>query len=68
MADQADDPHQLRFAIAAGLVVDAAQLHLERLDRHAARRRNEEAPAPAQPAPPPEDVALLREIRDLLKK
>ncbi|SAH87433.1 large-conductance mechanosensitive channel [Bordetella ansorpii] len=35
---------------------------------NAARRRNEEAPAPAQPAPPPEDVALLREIRDLLKK
>jgi len=24
--------------------------------------------APAAPAPPPEDVVLLREIRDLLKK
>ena len=27
-----------------------------------------EEKAPAAPAPPPEDVALLREIRDLLKK
>ncbi|NYT83341.1 large conductance mechanosensitive channel protein MscL [Alcaligenaceae bacterium] len=27
-----------------------------------------EAAEPAAPAPPPEDVALLREIRDLLKK
>lgn len=35
---------------------------------NAARRRNEEAPAPAKPVPPPEDVALLREIRDLLRK
>ncbi len=31
-------------------------------------RKKEEAPAPAAPAEPPEDVALLREIRDLLKK
>lgn len=32
-------------------------------------RRRDEAPAePAAPPPTPEDVALLREIRDLLKK
>ncbi len=30
--------------------------------------KREEAPAPAAPAPTPEDVELLREIRDLLKK
>lgn len=28
----------------------------------------EAAPAPAEPAPPPEDIVLLREIRDSLKK
>lgn len=33
-----------------------------------ARAKVEAAPAPAAPAPTPEDVALLREIRDLLKK
>jgi len=32
---------------------------------NSARRRDEEAPAPAAP---PEDVVVLREIRDLLKK
>src|SRR5690554_6651870 len=37
---------------------------------NAARRsiEREQAEEPASPAPPPEDVALLREIRDLLKK
>ena len=38
---------------------------------NAARRsleREKEAAPPAEPAPPPEDVALLREIRDLLRK
>ena len=32
------------------------------------KRKQAEAPAEDAPAPPPEDVALLREIRDLLKK
>ncbi len=32
------------------------------------RRKREEAPAPAAEPVTPEDVALLREIRDLLKK
>lgn len=31
-------------------------------------RKEEAAPAPAEPAPTPEDVILLREIRDALKK
>ena len=31
-------------------------------------KRAEPAPAPAAPAPTPEDVVLLREIRDALKK
>jgi large conductance mechanosensitive channel len=31
-------------------------------------KKKEEAPAPAGPAPTPEDVMLLREIRDSLKK
>jgi len=31
-------------------------------------RKKEEAPAPEEPAPDPEDIVLLREIRDLLKK
>ncbi|ARP93051.1 large conductance mechanosensitive channel protein MscL [Bordetella genomosp. 13] len=35
---------------------------------NSARRRQEAEPAPAKPVPPPEDVALLREIRDLLKR
>ncbi|WP_459616435.1 large conductance mechanosensitive channel protein MscL [Bordetella sp. 2513F-2] len=35
---------------------------------NSARRKQEAEPAPAEPAPPPEDVALLREIRDLLRK
>ncbi len=37
---------------------------------NAAKKRfeHEEAAAPAVPAPPPEDVSLLREIRDLLKQ
>jgi len=30
--------------------------------------RNQEEEAPAEPAPPPDDVVLLTEIRDLLKK
>jgi large conductance mechanosensitive channel len=33
-----------------------------------AKAKFESAPAPAAPAAPPEDVVLLREIRDLLKK
>ena len=32
------------------------------------RFKQEAPPAPAAPAPTPEDVVLLREIRDLLKK
>lgn len=32
------------------------------------RMKKKEAAAPAAPAPTPEDIALLREIRDLLKK
>lgn len=32
------------------------------------RLKKTEAPAPAAPAAPPEDVLLLREIRDSLKK
>lgn len=32
------------------------------------RLQKKEEPAPAAPAPTPEDVVLLREIRDLLKK
>lgn len=31
-------------------------------------RRTEPTPAPAAPAPPPEDIVLLREIRDSLKQ
>ena len=31
------------------------------------RKKEEEAPAPAEPAPKPDDVVLLEEIRDLLK-
>lgn len=31
-------------------------------------KKKEEAPAPAAPAPTPEDIVLLREIRDSLKK
>ncbi|UXY14165.1 large conductance mechanosensitive channel protein MscL [Chitiniphilus purpureus] len=31
-------------------------------------RRQETAAAPSEPAPPPEDVLLLREIRDALKQ
>lgn len=32
------------------------------------KRQEEAAPAPAEPAPTPEDIVLLREIRDALKK
>jgi large conductance mechanosensitive channel len=32
------------------------------------RLKREEAAAPAEPPPTPEDVVLLREIRDSLKK
>lgn len=32
------------------------------------KARNQPAPAPAEPAPTPEDIVLLREIRDSLKK
>jgi large conductance mechanosensitive channel len=32
------------------------------------RLKREAPPAPAAPAPTPEDVLLLREIRDALKK
>lgn len=31
-------------------------------------KRQKEAPAPAEPPPTPEDIVLLREIRDALKK
>lgn len=31
-------------------------------------KKKQEEPAPAAPAPTPEDIQLLREIRDLLKK
>lgn len=36
--------------------------------RHINRLKRNEASAPAAPVPTPEDVALLREIRDSLKK
>ena len=42
---------------------EAAKLLKEEEDKKAA----EEAAKPAAPAPTPEDIALLREIRDLLK-
>jgi len=32
------------------------------------RLKREAPPAPAVPAPPPEDVVLLREIRDALRR
>ena len=32
------------------------------------RLRNQSPPAPAAPVPPPEDIVLLREIRDSLKR
>jgi len=32
------------------------------------RRKQDEAPEDQKPAPPPEDIRLLREIRDALKK
>ena len=32
------------------------------------RRRSQPAAAPAEPAPPPEDILLLREIRDSLRQ
>ena len=32
------------------------------------RMKAEEPPAPAEPAPPSEDIVLLREIRDALKR
>lgn len=32
------------------------------------RKKNEPAPAPKEPPAPPEDIVLLREIRDSLKK
>jgi large conductance mechanosensitive channel len=32
------------------------------------KRQEEAAPAPAEPPPTPEDIVLLREIRDALKK
>lgn len=35
---------------------------------NAFRRKKEEEPKPAEPAAPPEDIALLTEIRDLLKE
>lgn len=38
------------------------------VNRARERMVRQEAQAPAAPAPTPEDVALLREIRDLLKK
>ena len=36
--------------------------------RQANKMQKEEEAAPAEPPAPPEDVLLLREIRDLLKK
>jgi large conductance mechanosensitive channel len=38
------------------------------LVRQINRLKKETPPAPAEPAPTPEDVVLLREIRDSLKK
>ena len=32
------------------------------------KKKEEAAPAPAEPAAPPQDIALLTEIRDLLKE
>jgi large conductance mechanosensitive channel len=36
--------------------------------KHMNRLKRESAPPPAPPAPTPEDVLLLREIRDSLRK
>lgn len=47
-------------------VVSGLRARLESLAK--AREKEEEAAAAAKPAPTPEDIALLREIRDLLKE
>jgi len=50
----------LNFAILAFIIF----LMIRQINRI----KRAEAPAPAAPAPTPEDVVLLREIRDSLKK
>ena len=56
----------LNFLILAFVIFQMVQLV------HRARRKMEEpapaAAAPTEPAPPAEDIVLLREIRDALKK
>ncbi|TWI63063.1 large conductance mechanosensitive channel [Pseudoduganella lurida] len=55
----------LNFLILAFVIFQMVRLV------HAARKRLEEVEHPAkpsEPAPPPEDIVLLREIRDALKK
>ncbi len=51
----------LNFVILAFVIVQ-----MVRLMNNA--QRKEAAPAPAEPAPPAEDIVLLREIRDALKR
>jgi len=52
----------LNFIILAFIIFQMVRL-LQK-----ARRANQPPTAPAEPAPPSEDVLLLREIRDALKK
>jgi large conductance mechanosensitive channel len=54
------------FTVVLNFVILAFVVFL--MVRQMNRLRRESAPAPAAPAAPPEDVVLLREIRDALKK
>jgi large conductance mechanosensitive channel len=54
------------FTVVLNFVILAFVVFL--MVRQMNRLRREAAPAPAVPAPPPEDVVLLREIRDALKR
>jgi large conductance mechanosensitive channel len=54
------------FTVVLNFVILAFVVFL--MVRQMNRLRREAAPAPVVPAPPPEDVVLLREIRDALKR
>lgn len=54
------------FTIALNFAIIAAVLFM--VVKTINRMKRQEAAAPAEPAPPPADVVLLTEIRDLLKK